>query len=556
VGFEKENALPKSINHNTRTFLKGATTNSLFCYHQLFATDPYRIPQRAKVSKAYSLKVTMESMHSSSDKPSFCSTRGFLAQNTRRTHVEIDFISRHAKYTFNNNAMKRGTTEIPNTTYSVEKRQKIRASLGEGSSEAVNREKQSQKLVQDFMASLETSGANEEAEEEEKSSSLSNEEKKDRKRKINRLSAQRKRVRERVQLDTLTDRYAQLSYKNEALKGDNGRLNKLISSLKGTLSEAKQQESSASASKQKQQFDRGAYLLEKLGLVEKVRQSLLTSVLEGQPARLNSLDPTTGSAAGSTTENPFVQTTSLLAAKVKVVDRTRQTLITVLHSVQQTQAPLCPGVSGGNMFSTVTSKQAAPKQWPKARENLVSFHSQLLSALRAPASAPAPPPPPSVPTAAAAPNAMVLFQLLAALGGSTGNAHASQVAVANSAQIPNGNVAGNYQGFQGAPSNILQPASVSGAVSACSQPPQASGSAMIRSPPTQRLSLASNSTQPPHAVTTTTKLPPPSVAVSSTTTTSQAPVGGSMNNSQVASLAALLQLLRNRQGQQGLSQGR
>jgi hypothetical protein len=432
-------------------------------------------------------------------------------------------------------AMK-GPTEIPNPTYSAAKRQKVHASLREGSSEAANREKQSQKLVQDFMASLETSGADEEeAEEEEKNSSLSSEEKKDRKRKINRLSAQRKRVRERVQLDTLTDRYAQLSYRNEALKADNGRLNKLISSLKGTLSEAKLQESSSSASQQ-QQFDRGAYLLEKLGLVEKVRQSLLTSVLEGQPARLNSLDPTTGSAAGSTTENPFVQTTNLLVAKVKVVDHTRQTLLTVLQSVQQAQAPL-----------------PAPKQWPVAQENPVSFHSQLLSALRAPASAPAPPPPPPLaPTAAAAPNAMALFQLLAALGG---NAQPSQAAVANSAQIPNGNLTSNYRGFHGAPSNISQPASVSGAVSVCSQPPQASGSGMMRLPPTHLLPLASNSTQLPHAVTTT-KLPPPSVVASSTTTASQAPVGGSINNSQVASLAALLQLIQNRQGQQGLSQGR
>jgi hypothetical protein len=432
----------------------------------------------------------------------------------------------------NNNPIKRGPTEIPDTTYSVEKRQKVHASCREGSSEAANREKQSQKLVQDFMASLQTSGVNEEAGEEDKSSSLSNEEKKDRKRKINRLSAQRKRVRERVQLDTLTDRYAQLSYRNEALKADNGRLNKLISSLKGTLSEAKQQESFTS---QQQKFDRGAYLLEKLGLVEKVRQSLLASVLEGQPARLNSLDPATGSAAGSTTENPFVQTTNLLVAKVKVVDHTRQALVTVLHSVQQAQAPSSAAVSGGNIFSSLAAKQAAPKQWPAAQENTVSFNSQLLSALRAPASAPAPPPA-SAPTAAAAPNAMILFQLLAAL-----KAQPSQAAVSNSAQILNGNGTSNYQGFQGVSSNMSQPASVSGAVSAvCSQPPQASGSGMMRSPPPQGLMAASNNTQPTH------KIPPLSGAPSSTNAMVQAPVG-----SQVASLAALLQLLQNRQGQQG-----
>jgi hypothetical protein len=388
------------------------------------------------------------------------------------------------------NPMKRGPTEISGATDGVEKRQKVHASRSEGSSAA-----ESQKLVQDFMASLGSSVAKEEAGEEEKPSSLSNEERKDRKRKINRLSAQRKRVRERVQLDTLTDRYAQLSYRNEALKGDNGRLNKLISSLKGTLSEAKQQESFASASQQ-QPVDRGAYLREKLGLVEKVRESLLASVLEGQPARLNRLDPATGSAAGSTTENPFVQTTNLLVAKVKVVDNTRQTLISVLDSVQQTQAPASVGVRVGKVFSAVAANQAASKQWPVAQENPVSFHSLLLSSLRAPASAPAPPP---APTAAAAPKAMALLQLLA--------------------QIPNGNVASsNYQGFQGSPYNVSQPASVSGAVSVCSQPTQASGC----------------------------KISHPSGVAYSTTTTSQAPMGGSMNNAQAASLAAILQLLQNR----------
>jgi hypothetical protein len=433
----------------------------------------------------------------------------------------------------NNNPMKRGPTAISDTTDSVEKRQKVH-----DSSEDANRQTQSQKLVQDFMASLETSAGNREAGEEEKPSSLSDKEKKDRKREINRLSAQRKRVRERVQLDTLTDRYAQLSYRNEALKADNDRLNKLISSLKGTLSEAKQQDSSASASQQ-QQFDRGVYLVEKLGLVEKVRQSLLASVQEGQPARLNSLDPATGSAAGSTTENPFEKTTNLLIAKVKVVDHTRQTLITVLHSVQQAQAPSSAGVNVGNAFPAVVANQTAPKQWPVAQENPFSLHSQLLSALRAPAP---PPPPPPPPTAAAAPNAMVLLQLLAALGGSTGNAQPSQ--------IPNRNVVSDYQRFQGAPSNSSQPASMPGAFPVCTQPTQASGSGMMRSPPTPGLSSASNSTHPHHVIATNI-ISSPSVVASSTTRTSQAPVGGSANNAQVASLAALLQLLQNKQGQQG-----
>lgn len=375
-------------------------------------------------------------------------------------------------------------SELSDPADNVEKRQKLYASRCEGSSEAA-----SQKLVQDFMAFPKSSEAKEEAGEEEKLSSL------ERKRKINRLSAQRKRVSERVQLDTLTDRYAQLSYRNEALKGDNDRLTKLISSLKGTLSEAKQEESSASVSQQKPS-DRGAYLLEKLGMVEKIRQTFLAGVLEGHPA--------TGSAAGSTTENPFVQTTNHPVAKVRGVDHTRQTLISVLHSVQQAQAPApaSVGVHVGNMFSAAAANQAAPQQWPVAQEISVSLHSQLLSALRAPA------PPPPAPTASAAPNAMVLLQLLAVLSGSAGNAaQPNQAAVSNSVQIPNMNVASNYQGFQGVPAyNISQPASASGTISVCSQP---------------------------------TKFSLPSV-------TSQTPVGGSMNNAQVASLAAILQLLENR----------
>jgi hypothetical protein len=390
----------------------------------------------------------------------------------------------------NNNPMKRGPTEISHAADNVEKRQKVL-----GISEAA-----SQKLVQDFMASLESSVANENAGEEEEPSSLSNEKRKDRKRKINRLSAQRKRVRERVQLDTLTDRYAQLSYRNEALKGDNGRLNKLISSLKGTLSEAKQQESTAATSQQ----HRGAYLLEKLGLVEKVRKSLLTSVLEGQPEALNSLDLATGSAAGSTTENPFVQTTNLLVSKVKVVENTRQTLITVLRSVQQAQAPAPVGVHAGNVRITVAANRAAPQRW---NENPASFHSHFLSTLQAPASTLAPPPPPT------APNAMALLQLLAVLGGPTGNTQPSQVAVSNSAQITSRNVVSNCQGFQGPASNMLQPVTVSGAVSVCSQP---------------------------------TIISSPSFGASCTTNTPQPLVGESMNNAQAASLAAILHMLQNR----------
>jgi hypothetical protein len=464
---------------------------------------------------------SMENMQasSSSDKPLFAFTQTIscvytqksisqeqlthLASNRNRKRrqqaADIKVIMSDGN---NNNPMKRGPTEISHAADNAEKRQKVLGSSREESDKAA-----SQKLVQDFLASFESSVAKERAGEEEEPSSLSNEERKDRKRKINRLSAQRKRVRERVQLDTLTDQYAQLSYRNEALKGDNGRLSKLISSLKGTLSEAKQQESIATTSQQ----HRGAYLLEKLGPVEKVRQSLLTSVLEGQPARLNSFDPATGSAASSTTENPFAQTTNLLVAKVKVAENTRQTLITALRSVQQAQTPALASASmhAGNVFTTVAANRAAPQRW---HENPASFHSHFLSALQAPASAPAPPPPPP-PAPAATNNAMALLQLLAVLGGSTGNAQPSQVDVFNSAQIPNGNVASNCQGFQGAPLNMLQPASVSGAVFVCSQP---------------------------------TRISPPSVVAACTTNTPQPPVGGSMNNDQAVSLAAILQLLQSR----------
>ena len=100
-----------------------------------------------------------------------------------------------------------------------------------------DRQEQSKKLVQKYMASLGPASEPPIAA-AGKRSTLSVDEKKDRKRKINRLSAHRKRVRERVHFDTLTDRYAQINYRSEALKADNERLVKLVSSLKGTVNEA------------------------------------------------------------------------------------------------------------------------------------------------------------------------------------------------------------------------------------------------------------------------------------------------------------------------------
>jgi hypothetical protein len=191
----------------------------------------------------------------------------------------------------------------------------------------------------------------------------------------------------------------------------------------------------------------------------------------------------------------------------------------------------------GNLRSVVAAiaNQAAPAPPPVTQANPVSFPSQL-SALGAPASAP-----PTAPTVTAAPNTMVLLKLLAALSKYSGTAQPSQAAVCNIvAQIPNGNVASNFQGFLGATSNFSQPTSRPGAASAYSQPAHALN--MMSSQPLRGEPGASTSSQPYRVEINSSQ---PHLFASSTTA---APGGGSMNTTQVA---ALLQLLQSSQGRQG-----
>ena len=70
----------------------------------------------------------------------------------------------------------------------------------------------------------------------------------------------------REQLDTLTDRYAQINYRSEALKADNERLVKLVSSLKGTVNEAEMARGTGMS--KETPTERSEYLLEKLNFVE------------------------------------------------------------------------------------------------------------------------------------------------------------------------------------------------------------------------------------------------------------------------------------------------
>jgi hypothetical protein len=164
-----------------------------------------------------------------------------------------------------NSLLERGPAEIaPSLAGSSEDSAKSPPKLQKSQSD---RQEQSKKLVKNYMASLgPDSHAPEASVSSEKSSTLSVDEKKDRKRKINRLSAQRKRVRERVQLDTLTDRYAQINYRSEALKADNERLVKLVSSLKGTVNEAEMARDTGMS--KETPTERSEYLLEKLNFVE------------------------------------------------------------------------------------------------------------------------------------------------------------------------------------------------------------------------------------------------------------------------------------------------
>jgi hypothetical protein len=123
-----------------------------------------------------------------------------------------------------NNSPKRGPTEIPASTGSVEKRQKVHASRREGSDEVSNRKKQSQKLDHDFVASFESSEGPQEVTLGEKPSSTSNEEKRNRELKINRLSAYKRRIRDVFVEESDTELGKELKRDIDATLGEGNRV--------------------------------------------------------------------------------------------------------------------------------------------------------------------------------------------------------------------------------------------------------------------------------------------------------------------------------------------
>jgi hypothetical protein len=123
-----------------------------------------------------------------------------------------------------NNSPKKGPTEIPASTGSVEKRQKVHASRREGSDEVSNRKKQSQKLDHDFVASFESSEGPQEVTLGEKPSSTSNEEKRNRELKINRLSAYKRRIRDVFVEESDTELGKELKRDIDATLGEGNRV--------------------------------------------------------------------------------------------------------------------------------------------------------------------------------------------------------------------------------------------------------------------------------------------------------------------------------------------
>jgi hypothetical protein len=222
-----------------------------------------------------------------------------------------------------------------------------------------------------------------------------------RKREINRKSAQRKRERERLQLDALTDRNAQVSYVNEALKADNTRLSQLLQSMRTILSSLKQQQQQQEAnvsnsfspdalttmlqqqqpshtkaaaaatnhvSLQQQQQDHSHDVSKSPSvplpptttwttqwrMALALRSALVTSAQARPPARLEGVDPETGSAAKSAS-NPFQQTTMLLWNQVRVMERIQDQLLCQWHQYQRQQEQQQQQQSNTSATSTATA---------------------------------------------------------------------------------------------------------------------------------------------------------------------------------------------------------
>mmetsp|Transcript_27420 Transcript_27420/g.75558 ORF Transcript_27420/g.75558 Transcript_27420/m.75558 type:complete len:535 (-) Transcript_27420:737-2341(-) len=148
-------------------------------------------------------------------------------------------------------------------------------------------------------------------------------EQRERKRMINRLSAQRKREKERYQLDTLTDEHSKLSYLNATLQADNSRLEKLRDQLRLLLVVHQQQRGAASQG-----------VMMKLDTLEQVRAAVLQCAEEPAPSKATIYDAcSTVEQEANWPASPFLQTTEALKEKLSVLDTSKVCLMTNASAV-------------------------------------------------------------------------------------------------------------------------------------------------------------------------------------------------------------------------------
>jgi len=151
-------------------------------------------------------------------------------------------------------------------------------------------------------------------------------EQRERKRTINRLSAQRKRARERNLLDSLTDQFSKLAYINSNLEADNKRLEKLKQKL------------SAIIPAMHQPMDASSQVMMKIDTVERLRSSLSEAMEEAMPSHATAYDPSTGMPDVKASENPFSRTTEYLKEKLNVLETSKQLILrSALNPPQQQQ---------------------------------------------------------------------------------------------------------------------------------------------------------------------------------------------------------------------------
>lgn len=140
-------------------------------------------------------------------------------------------------------------------------------------------------------------------------------EQRERKRMINRLSAQRKRERERNQLDSLTDRQTRLKFLNTSLDTDNGRLEK----LKKKLAAVSLQHPPAGMAP--------SQISLKIDCLENVKNAIKSFSMENMTQKtLEDASAAREAADVKKTDDPFFQTSEYLKKQIRLMDATEKVL--------------------------------------------------------------------------------------------------------------------------------------------------------------------------------------------------------------------------------------